>query len=404
MAEPHPPARFIGLDIHKAYFVAIGVNAKQEQVFGPQRIDNWRLDAWIAQQLTPQDAVVVEMTTNTYAFYDALVPHVHSVLVVHPPHVALVVRAQVKTDRKAALALAQLHAAGLLSSVWMPPQDIRDLRALCAQRHKLVGMQTQAKNRLNNVLHRHHLTAPGNDLYHSKHKDWWQELPVSALEQVTIQSNLATLRFVQEQLVTVQKALAQAVAKDERLPLLVQLPGINLLGAVTLLAAIGDITRFPNAAQLVGYAGLGARVHDSGQLHQTGRITKAGRRDLRHVMVEAANHAVRIHPYWKEVYERLVVRLGRSKTIVAVARKLLVAVWHVLHEQEVDCHADATQVACAFFAYAYKVGVKNLPDKQSALEFTRAQLDRLGIGAKLSEIPWGSKRFKLPPSQLNAAV
>lgn len=404
MAAPQPPARFIGLDIHKAYFVAIGVNATQEQVFGPQRIDNWRLDAWMREHLTTHDAVVIEMTTNTYAFYDALTPHVHSVTVVHPPHVALVVRAQVKTDRKAALALAQLHAAGLLSGVWIPPQDIRDLRALCAQRHKLVSMQTQAKNRLNNVLYRHHLTAPGKDLYHPKHKDWWQELPVSALEQVTIQSNLATLRFVQEQLATVQKALAQAVAKDTRLPLLVQLPGINLLGAVTLLAAIGDITRFPGAAQLVGYAGLGARVHDSGQLHQTGRITKAGRRDLRHVMVEAANQAVRIHPYWQEVYERLVVRLGRSKTIVAIARKLLVAVWHVLHEEQVDCHADATQVACAFFAYAYKVGVKNLPDKQSALEFTRAQLDRLGIGAELNEIPWGSKRFKLPPSRLTPSV
>src|SRR5262245_59021443 len=97
------------------------------------------------------------------------------------------------------------------------------------------------------------------------------------------------------------------------------------------------------------------------------------------------------------------VRLGRSKAIVAIARKLLVAVWHVLHEEEVDCHGDARQIACALIAYAYKVGVKNMPDGQSALEFTRAQLDRLGIGAELSEIPWGSKRFKLPPSRLNAS-
>jgi transposase len=250
MAEPQFPARFIGLDIHKAYFVAIGVNAQQEQVFGPQRVDNWRLENWIKQHLTPQDAVVLEMTTNTYAFYDALKPHVHSVTVVHPPHVALVVRAQVKTDRKAAFALAQLHAAGLLSGVWMPPQDIRDLRALTAQRQKLVRMQTQAKNRLSNVMHRHHLTPPGKDLYHPKHKDRWKELPVTALEQVTIQSNLATLRFVQEQLGIVQKALTEAVATDKRMPLLVQLPGLNLLGAITLLAAIGDITRFLTAAQL----------------------------------------------------------------------------------------------------------------------------------------------------------
>jgi transposase len=398
------PSRFIGLDIHKAYFVAVGVNAAQEQVFGPQRVDNWRLDTWIREQLTPYDAVVLEMTTNTYAFYDALAPHVHSVLVVHPPHVALVVRAQVKTDRKAALALAQLHAAGLLTGVWMPPPAIRDLRALCAEREKLVRMQTQAKNRLQNVLHRHHLAPPGTDPYHPKHTEWWEALAVQPLEQVTIQSQLATLRFVQAQIALVQKALAKAVAGDPRMPLLVQLPGINLIGAISLLAAIGDITRFPDAKQLVGYAGLGARVHDSGQLHQTGRITKAGRRDLRHVMVEAAQHAVLVHPHWKVVYARLNIRLGRSKAIVAIARKLLVAVWHVLHEQAVDCHADATQVACAFFAYAYKVGVKNLPDGQSALQFTRAQLDRLGIGMQLTEIPWGSKRFTLPPSQRNVSA
>jgi transposase len=398
------PSRFIGLDIHKAYFVAIGVTATQEQVFGPQRVDNWRLDTWIREQLTPHDAVVLEMTTNTYAFYDALAPHVHSVLVVHPPHVALVVRAQVKTDRKAALALAQLYAAGLLTGVWMPPPAIRDLRALCAEREKLVRMQTQAKNRLQNVLHRHHLAPPGTDPYHPKHTEWWEALAVQPLEQVTIQSQLATLRFAQAQIALVQKALAKAVADDPRMPLLVQLPGINLIGAISLLAAIGDITRFPDAKQLVGYAGLGARVHDSGQLHQTGRITKAGRRDLRHVMVEAAQHAVLVHPHWKAVYARLNVRLGRSKVIVAIARKLLVAVWHVLHEQAVDRHADATQVACAFFAYAYKVGVKNLPAGQSALQFTRAQLDRLGIGMELTEIPWGSKRFTLPPSQRNVSA
>jgi transposase len=384
--------------------VAIGVNAAQEPLFGPHRVENLQLEHWIHAHLTHEDAVVLEMTTNTYQFYDALVAHVHSVTVVHPPHVALVTRAQVKTDRKAALALAQLHAAGLLTGVWMPPQEIRDLRAICAQRQKLVRMQTQAKNRLQSVLHRRHILPLEGDLYHEKQATWWQALPLTPLEQVTIQSQLATLRFVQEQLSMVQQALAQAVAADPRLPLLVQLPGVSLLNAVTILAAIGDIMRFPSAAQLVGYAGLGARVHASGQAYQTGRITKAGRRDLRTAMVEAAQHAVRSNAHWQAVYEHLEVRLGRPKAIVAVARKLLVAVWHVLHEETVDRHADATQVACAFFAYAYKVGVKNLPEGQSALEFTRAQLDRLGIGAELTEIPWGSKRFKLPPSHQGAAM
>jgi hypothetical protein len=142
-------------------------------------------------------------------------------------------------------------------------------------------------------------------------------------------------------------------------------------------------------------------VHDSGQLHATGRITKTGRRDIRRVVVEAAQHASRTHPHWKAELARLAPRIGREKAIVAIGRKLLVAVWHVLTDHVADRFAEATNVACSFFAFAYRVGVKNLPNSQSALAFTRQQLDRLQIGADLKRIPWGSKTFKLPPSQLS---
>ena len=106
------PTRFIGLDIHKQYFVAVGVNQQREVVFGPRRASVYQLEDWVLRHLTKEDAIVLEMTTNAYLFYDILLPHVHSVLVVHPPHVALVTKASVKTDKKAALALAQLHAVG----------------------------------------------------------------------------------------------------------------------------------------------------------------------------------------------------------------------------------------------------------------------------------------------------
>ena len=115
------PAPFVGLDIHKEYFVAVGVNAEREVVFGPQRVSNYQLDEWVQRVLTLEDAVVLEMSTNTYLFYDTMLPHIHSVIAVHPPNVALVTNAAVKTDKKAALALAQLHAAGMLTGVWIPP-------------------------------------------------------------------------------------------------------------------------------------------------------------------------------------------------------------------------------------------------------------------------------------------
>jgi transposase len=391
--------RFFGLDIHKEYFVAVGVNAQREVVFGPQRVSNYQLDTWGLRVLTPQDSVVLEMTTNAYLFYDTLLPHVDSVIAVHPPNVTLVTGAQVKTDKKAALALAQLHAAGLLTGVWIPPHEVRDLRALIARREKMVQLSTMAKNRLHSMLHRNHLILPEKP-FSAGQRAWWESLSLSATEQLLVRSDLDTLEFAQKQVEQVEECLKRESAQDARIPLLVQLPGVAMLTAITLLAAIGDITRFPTAKNLVGYAGLGTRVHDSGMTHNTGRITKAGRRDLRRAMVNAANHAIEHHPHWKKEFERLELHLGRSKAVVAIARKLLVAVWHVLSEKAADRFADPAAVACSFFAHAYRVGVRNLPEGQSALAFTREQLDRLGLGKDLQEITWGSKRHKLPLSKL----
>lgn len=393
------PTRFFGLDIHKEYFVAVGVDAQREVVFGPQRVSNYQLDYWVSRVLVPQDAVALEMTANTYLFYDTLLPHVHSVIAVHPPNVALITNAQVKTDKKAALALAQLHAAGMLTGVWIPPHEVRDLRALIARREKMVRLSTMAKNRLHSILHRNHLVLPEKP-FSPEQRSWWESLSLSATEQFLVRSDLDTLEFAQKQVAQAEECLQKESAQDERIPLLVQLPGVAMLTAITILAAIGDITRFPNAKKLVGYAGLGTRVHDSGMTHNSGRITKAGRKDLRRAMVNAANHAIEHHPHWKKVFERLEPHLGRSKAVVAIARKLLVAVWHVLNEKSADRFADSASVARSFFAHAYRVGVRNLPEGQSALAFTREQLDRLGIGQDLQEIPWGSKHHKLPPSKL----
>jgi transposase len=398
------PARFVGLDVHKHYLVAVAVDPAKNEVMPPRRVPLAHLDDWVRKNLTPQDAVVLEMTTNTFQLYDDLLSHVHSVTVVHPPHVALITRAQVMTDKIAARTLARLHAAGLLPSVWVPPAEVRDHRALVAQRAKMMRLATQARNRLHAVLHRHHILPPGGDPFTPDKHPWWLALNISALERARVQSDLATLLFAWGQVDILEEAMAVLASQDERSVLLLQLPGIGLITAITLLAAIGDVSRFPTAGHLVGYAGLGGRVHDSGLTHRSGRITKAGRRDIRAAMVEAAHTACRTHPHWQAELARLEPRLGKNKAIVAIARKLLVAVWHILTKGEADRYATAERTARKLLQHAYRLGHENRQG-QSPAQYVREQLDRLGVGADLAAAPWGKNRLlALPPSSMKEAA
>ncbi len=397
------PTRFVGLDIHKAYMVAMAVDRDQNNLFGPRRVETQAIATWAKNNLTRQDAVVLEMTTNTWTVHDRLAPLVHSVTVVHPPDVALITKARVMTDKIAAHKLAQLHAANLLAKVWVPDQHTRDLRTILSKRKHLTTVKVETKNRLHSLLHKYHWTGPEDGkLFADHNRDWWLALPVTALERICIESDLDTLVFAASQIAKLEAVLAEIAANDEHMPYLIQLPGIAFMTAMMIRAAIGDITRFPTAKQLVGYSGLGARVHLSGKSAYGGKITKHGRKDLRHALVEAAQAAVRTHPHWKRIFDSMTKRMPRQKAVVAVARKLLVAVWHVLTKKEADHWADPKNIAYSLFKFAYDVGVRRLPGQPKANDFVRYWLDKLGVGQELTHVEWGTRKPKLPPSMLGA--
>jgi len=189
-------------------------------------------------------------------------------------------------------------------------------------------------------------------------------------------------------------------AEDENIGRLLHISGFGVITAVTVYAAIGDITRFSEPKKLVGYAGLGARVHDSGMTTRTGKITKAGRRDLRVALVEAAHVVANSHPHWKAELARLQPRIGYNRAIVAIARKLLITVWYVLARKVADCFAEEEMVSKKMLHIAYEVGRENRAGR-SAAQFVRERMDTLGLGSELTSIPWGSKKpIPLPPSRL----
>jgi len=159
--------RYIGLDVHKHYLIALGVDEELNVVLPVRRVELSHLEGWMKKTLTQQDEVVLEMTTNTWQLHDELSEYAGRVVVVHPPHVALITRSQVMNDKIAASILARLLAKGLLVGIWVPPQEVRELRGLVAQRRKMTGLATQAKNRLQAVLQRHHLIPPKGNPFHT---------------------------------------------------------------------------------------------------------------------------------------------------------------------------------------------------------------------------------------------
>jgi transposase len=116
---------------------------------------------------------------------------------------------------------------------------------------------------------------------------------------------------------------------------LLQLPGVSATTAATLMAAIGDIGRFPSPRHLVGYLGLNPRVRQSGsQPAKHGRISKHGPGAVRAVLVEAAWVAARSTGPLRAFWQRTAARRGAKVATIAVARKLVVFAWHLLTKRE----------------------------------------------------------------------
>ena len=152
--------------------------------------------------------------------------------------------------------------------------------------------------------------------------------------------------------------------------------------------------RFPTPKHLVGYAGLGSSVHSSGLTHRTGRITKQGRKELRWVLVQAAWTAVRTNAHWKAQYQRLSKRMHANKAIVAIARKLLVLVHHVLTECTVDRNAEQEMVAYKLLIWSRQLG-KDHREGLTTPQFVRLGLVRLGLGENLTQITKGNTVYRI---------
>ena len=248
----------------------------------------------------------------------------------HPRKVRLIAESTIKTDTVDAGTLAQLERTGFLPEAYVPSREVRDSRELLRYRLTLVRIRTGLKNRVHTVIDKLGIDHPFSDLFGSAGSKFLQSLELRPVYQQQLTSYLELLDEVDRRLKAVTLQIKASVRPDPRAELLMTIPGVAHITAYLLLCEIGDIGRFASAKKLCAYAGLVPVTRQSADHCWQGRITKEGNRYIRWGMVEAACMATRKDWGLAQYYRRLAGRRGALKARVAVARKLLIAVWHVL--------------------------------------------------------------------------
>jgi transposase len=406
ISNARPILRYVALDIHREYVMAGGMNAAQEWVLRPRRVEMVRFRAWAEANLREGDAVVLEATTNVWDIYDIVAPLVSRTVVAHAAAVRQIAEARVKTDKQDIERLLRLLIADIVPEVWVPPVPVRELRGLISYRWRLVKMSTMIQNRLHSLLHRHNIQAPEGGLDTEKNQAWWEQQEFCPIEALQVKQELATLAQIEQHKEEIEQELGRLSLTEpwaSQSAYLMQLSGVGLVITMTVLAAIGDISRFESPKKLVGYAGLGAGVHDSGKEHRDKKITKSGRKELRWAMVEAAWRAVRSNPYWKKQFEVLKRRKHPNQAIVMIARKLLVTVWYVLSRQEAFRHASEEDLAYKMLIWSWSMN-EEARQGMTPQQFAKYGLLRLGIGRDLTRIVKGGYPRRLAPAEEVLAI
>src|SRR3954463_1972162 len=322
--------RAVALDVHRDFCEVALIEDGELRSAGRVETKPEALELF-GQSLGRHDWVALEVTGNAWEIARIIEPHVARVIVVSPSDTGIR-QARAKTDRLDARPLARLLAAGSLASVWMPDERTRVMRRRLARRSQLVAARTRAKNEIHAILIRRLKGRPdASDLFGKKGRRWLAELELPVEERETLDSALRQIDFLDTEVGLVEQAIAHDALNWPDARRLMTVPGVNLIVAVTFLAAFGDVRRFPDRRKLVGYLGLDPKVRQSGNAPAShGHISKQGSSQARHALVEASWSAVRTPGPLHAFYQRIRARRGHQVAIIAAARKLACLFWAML--------------------------------------------------------------------------
>jgi len=363
-----------GIDVHKDFLVAcIATTDKRSHTthqirrFSTYRGDLRKLADWLLANNCKD--VCMESTGKYWIpVFNALEKTVN-VCLTHPKYVKAIKGK--KTDKRDAKWISELFKCDLVRSSFIPPEDIRQLRDLCRYHAKLTYMNSSEKNRgqncltmcsfklddvfsdvfgtsatrvLDRVLELGHSNFDVAPLLHKRCKATVEQVRAALDGELSLAQaeKLKLIRQHMDSLAKLQNSLENLIVQlaekfQPQINLLMTVPGIATpLTAIRILAEIGaDMSVFETSKQLCSWAGLTPQNNESANKKKTTRISRAGAY-LKPLLVQLALAAVKSnkHPELKDKYQALKKRRGHKKAVIAIARKLLTAIWHILSKSE----------------------------------------------------------------------
>jgi len=249
-----------------------------------------------------------------------------------------------KNDRNDALKLAQLSAMNQLPLVHIPRHEVRQKRALIQYRQSLVKRRTQIKNNIRSILERkgHHEILPSG-------KKGWSKSSIELLSKMALAFNrcdmdnlwkgemhleLKQLEAVEKCIGEIEKKLDKLAEGDKDIKVLRSVGGVGARLAEAIAAFVDEPGRFKTGKQVGSYVGLTPRQYQSGQMDHQGKISGAGNKVLRALLVEVSWLGLRHNKWMNETYHRILRGSPSRKkiAITAVARKLLVRCWAMMRD------------------------------------------------------------------------
>jgi transposase len=335
--DPEGDFVLAAIDIHKAVFQAAVLDPASGEIAEERfKASREALVAWIERCSGALDVVAIEATTGWRWVARELQAHGIEVRLTDPGQASALQgnRKRAKTDRLDARWLVLLLARELLPDAWLPPEDIQRLRDQTRLRKALTDDHTRWAQRLHALLVHEGWPCSRGSLLTDKGRRWVAGIRLHPTARAQIDTMLAVMATLSHEIDLIDCGLGRQAKIDPRLRELQQIYGIGPILACTILAEIGDATRFRRARQVVRAAGLDPVVRESADKRRRGHLAKQGAPNLRWALVEAAQHACRPTSPDHELYRRHHGHAGANPATLTVARKIGKRAFHVLRALE----------------------------------------------------------------------